>query len=319
MPSQDDLSYPVLLNAPDISTYRTGNTGVEYVHQFDSGLPGPHVMISSVVHGNELCGAIAVDHLLQNKVCPLHGKLTLAFMNVAAYHSFDPDNPSASRFVDEDFNRLWTKEELEGKRDSVELRRAREVHPIVDTVDLLLDIHSMQTNTLPLIVAGPLQKGREFAKQFGIPEMVLTDSGHKAGRRMRDYEGFSDPNTTRNALLIECGQHWEVSSSELAITAAWRFLSMLGVVSEETAAPHLRVQLPDQQQFVEVSGPYTIQTDSFSFVKKYVGLEVIPSAETIIGYDGDEPVKTPYNNCILIMPSRRQLPGDTAVRFGKYV
>ena len=109
MPSQDDLSYPVLLNAPDISTYRTGNTGVEYVHQFDSGLPGPHVMISSVVHGNELCGAIAVDHLLQNKVCPLHGKLTLSFMNVAAYHSFDLDNPSASRFVDEDFNRLWTK------------------------------------------------------------------------------------------------------------------------------------------------------------------------------------------------------------------
>ena len=319
MPSQEDLSYPVLLNAPDISTYRTGNTGVEYVHQFDSGLPGPHVMISSVVHGNELCGAIAVDHLLQNKVCPLHGKLTLAFMNVAAYHSFDFDNPSASRFVDEDFNRLWTKEELEGKRDSVELRRAREVHPIVDTVDLLLDIHSMQTNTLPLIVAGPLQKGREFAKQFGIPEIVLTDSGHKAGQRMRDYEGFSDPNTTRNALLIECGQHWEVSSSELAITAAWRFLSMLGVVSEETAAPHLRVQPPDQQQFVEVSGPYTIQTDSFSFVEKYVGLEVIPSAETIIGYDGDEPVKTPYNNCILIMPSRRQLPGDTAVRFGKYV
>ncbi len=94
---------------------------------------------------------------------------------------------------------------------------------------------------------------------------------------------------------------------------------MLGVVSKETAEPHLRVQSPDQQQFVEVSGPYTIQTDSFSFVDKYVGLEVIPSAETIIGYDGDEPVKTPYNNCILIMPSRRQLPGDTAVRFGKYV
>ena len=136
---------------------------------------------------------------------------------------------------------------------------------------------------------------------------------------MRDYEGFSDPNTTRNALLIECGQHWEVSSSDLAITAAWRVLSMLGVVSEETAALHLRVQPPGQQQFVEVSGPYTIQTDSFSFVEKYVGLEVIPSAETIIGYDGDEPVKTPYNNCILIMPSRRQLLGATAVRFGKYV
>ncbi|GIT03457.1 MAG: hypothetical protein CM1200mP28_07160 [Deltaproteobacteria bacterium] len=56
-------------------------------------MPGPHVMISSVVQRNELCGAIAVDHILQNNVRPLKGKLSLAFMNVDAYLSFDPDNP----------------------------------------------------------------------------------------------------------------------------------------------------------------------------------------------------------------------------------
>ena len=319
MPATDDLTYPVSLTPPDISAYRKGNSGVEYIHQFDSGKPGPHVMISAVVHGNELCGAIALDHLLQNEVRPLRGKLTLAFMNVSAFLSFDPGNPTFSRFIDEDFNRLWSKDVLGGNRDSMELRRAREVHPIVDTVDMLLDIHSMQTTTLPLIVAGPLVKGREFARQLGIPEMVVSDSGHKAGRRMRDYDGFSDPDSPKNALLIECGQHWEVSSAELAITAAWRFLMILGVISEETAAPHLRVQPPAKQHFVEVSGPYTILTDSFRFVEKYVGLEVIPSAGTVIGYDGDKAVKTPYDNCVLIMPSRRQLPGDTAVRFGQFL
>ncbi|HBL56481.1 MAG TPA: hypothetical protein DDZ36_11585, partial [Deltaproteobacteria bacterium] len=185
MPATDDLTYPVSLTPPDISAYRKGNSGVEYIHQFDSGKPGPHVMISAVVHGNELCGAIALDHLLQNEVRPLRGKLTLAFMNVSAFLSFDPGNPTFSRFIDEDFNRLWSKDVLGGNRDSMELRRAREVHPIVDTVDMLLDIHSMQTTTLPLIVAGPLVKGREFARQLGIPEMVVSDSGHKAGRRMR--------------------------------------------------------------------------------------------------------------------------------------
>ncbi|SVB51743.1 uncharacterized protein METZ01_LOCUS204597, partial [marine metagenome] len=97
MPAQEDLNYPVSLVPPDISSYRTCNTGVDYIHQFDSGKSGPHVMISSVVHGNELCGAIAVDHMLQNNVRPLKGKLSLAFMNVDAYLSFDPDNPSASR------------------------------------------------------------------------------------------------------------------------------------------------------------------------------------------------------------------------------
>ena len=319
MPEQDDLNYSVFLKPPDISAYRDGNTGVDYVHQFDSGKPGPHVMLSAVVHGNELCGAIALDHLLKNKVRPLQGKLTLAFMNVAAFLSFDPENPTFSRFIDEDFNRLWTKDVLAGNRDSVELRRAREVHPIVDTVDLLLDIHSMQTTTFPLIVAGPLAKGRDFASQFGITEMVVSDSGHKAGRRMRDYEGFANPESPKNAMLIECGQHWEVSSSELAIAAAWRFLSMTVVISEETAVPHLSVHPQVKQKFVEVSGPYTIKTDSFRFVERYVGLEVIPAAGTIIGYDGEEPLKTPYENCVLIMPSRRQLPGDTAVRFGKFL
>jgi predicted deacylase len=319
MPEQDDLNYSVFLKPPDISAYRDGNTGVDYVHQFDSGKPGPHVMLSAVVHGNELCGAIALDHLLKNKVRPLQGKLTLAFMNVAAFLSFDPENPTFSRFIDEDFNRLWTKDVLAGNRDSVELRRAREVHPIVDTVDLLLDIHSMQTTTFPLIVAGPLAKGRDFASQFGITEMVVSDSGHKAGRRMRDYEGFANPESPKNAMLIECGQHWEVSSSELAIAAAWRFLSMTVVISEETAVPHLSAHPQVKQKFVEVSGPYTIKTDSFRFVERYVGLEVIPAAGTIIGYDGEEPLKTPYENCVLIMPSRRQLPGDTAVRFGKFL
>jgi len=319
MPEQDDLNYPVFLKPPDISAYRDGNTGVDYVHQFDSGKPGPHVMLSAVVHGNELCGAIALDHLLKNKVRPLQGKLTLAFMNVAAFLSFDPENPTFSRFIDEDFNRLWTKDVLAGNRDSVELRRAREVHPIVDTVDLLLDIHSMQTTTFPLIVAGPLAKGRDFASQFGITEMVVSDSGHKAGRRMRDYEGFANPESPKNAMLIECGQHWEVSSSELAIAAAWRFLSMTVVISEETAVPHLSAHPQVKQKFVEVSGPYTIKTDSFRFVERYVGLEVIPAAGTIIGYDGEEALKTPYENCVLIMPSRRQLPGDTAVRFGKFL
>ena len=40
------------------------------------------------------------------------------------------------------------------------------------------------------MMAGPLEKGRSLAHQVQIPEMVVTDWGHKAGRRMRDYEGF---------------------------------------------------------------------------------------------------------------------------------
>ena len=186
-------SYSVELEAFDISRRRRGETGIDYVTTFDGGAPGPHVMLSALVHGNELCGAHALDYLLREGVRPERGKLTLAFMNVAAYARFDPSNPAASRYVDEDFNRLWSTDVLDGPRDSVELGRAREIRPLMDTVDLLLDIHSMQHATAPLMLAGPLDKGRRLAAEVAAPVHVVCDAGHAAGTRLRDYAAFGDP------------------------------------------------------------------------------------------------------------------------------
>ncbi|MEI6737803.1 MAG: succinylglutamate desuccinylase, partial [Pseudomonadota bacterium] len=94
--------YAVELVPPDITPYRDGNTGVEYVTTFDSGIPGPHVMVNAVTHGNEICGAIALDRLFKMKARPRRGKLSLSFANVAAYHCWDASHPHANRYVDED-------------------------------------------------------------------------------------------------------------------------------------------------------------------------------------------------------------------------
>src|SRR6185369_8876300 len=117
----------VELQAPDIQPHRASNTGTEYVHTFDSGKPGPHVLVNALTHGNEICGAIVVDRLLRRNVRPVRGRLTLAFANVAAFLRFDPVNPYATRFVDEDFNRVWRPATLDGPGKSVELARAREL------------------------------------------------------------------------------------------------------------------------------------------------------------------------------------------------
>src|SRR3546814_10987198 len=74
-----------------------------------------------------------------------------------------------------------------------------------------------------------------------------------------------------------------------------------------------------EQRFVEVTGPVTITSENFRFVETFNGLEVIPKAGTVIAYDGDAPVTTPYDDCVLIMPSRRLNPGASAVRPGRYV
>ncbi len=313
-----DKLFEIELSPPDISPYKAGNTGVDYVTTFDSAWPGPHVMVNAVTHGNEICGAIAVDLLFRQDLRPTKGKLTLSFANTAAYHAFDPEDPTASRYVDEDFNRLWSPDVLDGPRDSVELRRARELRPIFDQVDILLDIHSMQRGTAPLAMAGPLPKGRELAAAVGYPACVVIDSGHAGGVRLRDYAGFGDEASSGNAMLVECGQHWEASSAAVAIETTFRLLRHLDVIDPALADGHLASE-PPPQRFIEVTQAVTIKTDRFAFTGDFKGLEVIPTAGTVIAHDGDEPIATPYDDCVLIMPSLRRKTGQTAVRLGRYV
>ena len=316
-----DLTYNVELTPPDIEPYRAGNTGIDYVTSFDAPEAGPHVLVTALTHGNEICGAIALDKLFRAGVRPRRGRLTLAFDNVAAYREFDPRYPIASRYVDEDFNRLWSPATLDGPRRSVELERARALRPVVDVADYLLDLHSMQYATAPLMLAGLLPRSRELARRVGIPELIMCDAGHAAGPRMRDYGGFGDPASAKTALLIECGQHWERRAAEVATDVMLRFLIALDVVTRDDVAA---LGGPDfdahpRQRVIEVTDAVTITSDRFDFADDFRGLEVLASKGSLIGRDDGREVRTPYDECVLIMPSRRLVRGQTAVRLGRYV
>jgi predicted deacylase len=316
-----DITYTVELTPPDIEPYRRGNTGIDYVTTFTAAAPGPHVVVCAVTHGNEICGAIAVDKLFRADFRPRRGKLTLAFNNVAAYREFDPRYPIASRYVDEDFNRLWSPATLDGPRQSTELARARTLRPIIDAADYLLDLHSMQHATAPLMLAGVLPKSRDLARRVGIPELIMCDAGHAAGPRMRDYGGFGDPASPKAALLIECGQHWERRAAEVATDVTLRFLIAAGVATADDLAPLGGPDFAAQpsQRVIEVTEAVTITGDRFEFVDDFRGLEVLPKKDSLIGHDGTREVRTPYDGCVLIMPSRRLVRGQTAVRLGRYV
>jgi predicted deacylase len=312
-----DMEYPVELIAPDISPYRRGNIGIEFAATYDSGRAGPHVLISALVHGNELCGAIALDWLHRQDPRPVAGKLTLVFANADAYALWDAADPTISRWVDEDLNRLWSDTILDGPRDSAELRRARALRPIVADANLLLDIHSMQTGMPPLLLSGPLARGRDLARKVGMPALVVADSGHAQGPRMRDYGSFSDPASTDNALLVEAGQHWAKSSADMAIETAVRFLRASGIFKE--FAPDIGTGITPTQRFVEVTQPVTITAERFTFAQPFIGGEVLAKCGTLVGWDGDVPIATPYDDCVLIMPTRRPWKGMTAVRFGRFI
>lgn len=290
-----------------------------YVISLESGKPGPHAVITSLVHGNELSGAWALITLMQQGIKPKRGRLSLAFVNVQAFNRFDPGQPKASRYLDQDLNRLWDEARLDSMERSRELDRARELQPLIESADWLLDLHSMQHAAEPLLLAGLTAKGLDLARAMGYPRLIVTDGGHRNGARMRDFGAFADPGRPDTAMLVECGQHWQRSSIDIAITSCRQFLAAIDLVEPGLLDRLGRAPKAGPQQVIQVTDAMTVKSGPFRFSRTVRGLDVIAKAGTVIAFDGDQPVSTPYDNCVLIMPSKRLTRGLTAVRLGRFV
>jgi hypothetical protein len=76
---------------------------------------------------------------------------------------------------------------------------------------------------------------------------------------------------------------------------------------------------PEPQRVIEVTTTVTITSDMFRFAQPVHGLQSIPKMGTVYAMDGNTQVRTPYDDCVLIMPTRRPKKGETAVRIGRYV
>ena len=310
---------PIEVEFPDLSPHSAGNTRIAYAWSFAARRAGPHVLLQALTHGNEVCGAIALDWMLREGLRPVRGTLTIVFANVAAYQRFDRADPFASRCVDEDFNRLWTADVLDGPRESAELKRARELRPLYDRAEHLLDLHSMSEPCPPLAMAGLRRKNLDLARAIGTPQHVVIDGGHSAGRRLRDYAFFDDANDPRRALLVECGQHWERAAPAVAKQAVLRFLRHFDMADRTVLDAHLDASPCPPQKLIEVTTTVTIGSDEFAFTIPVRALQTIPRAGTAYAVDGGTAIRTPHDDCVLIMPTRRPKRGETAVRLGRYL
>ena len=169
----------------------------------------------------------------------------------------------------------------------------------------------------PLWVTGTLPRNVAFAQSLQTDCQAIIDSGHADGVRMRDYGGFADANGSRIALLLEAGQHWDSSTVHVARNCLMRFLVQTGSLDRQDVAPEMLA--PDRTPPAPVRVTHRVVAESmdFGFTQPFTGGEVIVKAGTVIARQAGNDVTTPYDNCVLVMPSVRQLRvGVTTVRFG---
>jgi predicted deacylase len=303
--------FPVRLTLPDLTPRLVGNVGVPGVWQFEAAAPGPHVVVTAVIHGNEIAGALALTEMLQAGPKPARGVLTLIFANLDALARFDPANPTASRFAEEDMNRLWEPAVLDGPRQSSELDRARVLRPLIEQADVLLDLHSMLWPSDPLILCGPSEKGRALAQAVGSPNLVVADHGHVSGRRLIDFDPFVDPDDPRTAILVEAGQHWQPETVDAMLDAVRGVLAATGL--GPAVAPR------GIARCAEVTVAVTVASGGFTFTRSFRGGDVIKQRDTLIAVDGTLEIRTPHDDCLLVMPSLRPARGHTAVRLARFI
>ena len=274
--------FPVRIAPPDLGPWRDAASGLAGVVTRRAETAGPHLVLTALMHGNEIAGAIVLDRMLRRGAVPWRGRLTLAFLNLDAFDQFDAGDPTASRFVDEDMNRIWDADQLDGPRVSSELIRARRLRRVIDTADILFDLHSMLWDGTPLILCSTTARGRGLACAIATPSLVVS------------------------------GQHWTeatVEMTERSVTALLAHLGMGPKPASVRAGPVL---------CTEVTDTITASTGQFVFSAPYRGGDTIPRAGTVIATDGVQPIATPYDDCMLVMPNLRPTRGHTAVRLARY-
>ena len=296
----------------DLAPYREGNTGIPYVHRFDSGRPGPDVLVNALTHGNEFCGMVAATHLLDQGVRPRIGTLTVSFANVEAYESFDTGRPLDSRQLVHNLNRIWSPAWLDGDEQSPELRRARELRPVVAAADHILDLHSTSTDVQPFWVYS-FERNGHAAMAIGLPRVHLVmPAGLGSGTPIIRHGRHGEMDHHGVALVAECGGHFKRASGEMAKRVTHRFLAHFGLVEAaetlagdagDAGAPQQRYQLLETRM---------VKTESFAFARPIIGFETFAKGE-LIATDGNEEVRAPCDECTVMMPTRRPIVGREGV------
>ena len=221
---------------------------------------GPRLIVLGAVHGNETCGSVAIGRVTAELD---HGALAVARGAV----TFVPvTNPLAyakgERAGDRNLNRnLFPREVAADFEDRI----ANRLCPLLAQHDVLLDLHSTRAATQAFCMLGPrdnqgevepfAQAAREraLARALGVSRFVEGWLGTyaKGVRRRRERGaagltadlryGMGTTEYMRSvggyALTLECGQHEDPASPEVAYRAIRNALAHLTLVDEPAPPP----------------------------------------------------------------------------------
>lgn len=299
---------------------------------FASPNPGTRLIVLGAVHGNEICGTLAIGRIIK----AFHeGTLQLQQGSV----TFVPvTNPLAyekkQRMGDRNLNRnLYPRPDPQDFEDRI----ANWLCPLLAAHDVLLDLHSFHTGGVPFALVGPLDNaGRlepfrfareeeQLARCLGVNRFVdgWLDTYAKGVQNRLSRQAGGDRSidaisadvkygvgTTEYmrenggyAVTLECGQHEDPHAPEVAYTAIRNTLVHLGLVAGPTPA---YVRGAEALSLCEVIDR---AHDGDQFVKAWRSFDPVAAGECIGHRATGEAVTAPFEGRI-VFPNPNAKPGQ---------
>ncbi len=293
--------------------------------------PGPRLIVTGAVHGNETCGTQAIRRLL-GELAQGHLEITrgqLTFVPVCNPLAFS----RGQRMGERNLNRRL--QPSHAPRDN-EDRIANVLCPLLAAHDVLLDLHSFRGPGKPFVLCGPPNNtgalepfGHEaqevaLATHVGVDRIVEGWMSAYAGgieqRRARAAAGDSaaaaaieDPSygvgTTEYmrsqggyAVTLECGQHDDPAAPEVARHAILQTLALLGLADVPLQAPSGSFEALKLTQVLDR------HAEGDFFVKEWSSFDAVTAGELIAKRSSGEEVRAPQSGRI-VFPDVNAKPG----------
>lgn len=297
------------------------------IHQYAGLAKGPRLLVTGAVHGNEVCGSLAITRLLaeldRGALRLLRGTLScVPVVNPLAYQR-------GQREGERNLNRNLRPHPIP---QDYEDRIANQLCPLLAAHDVLLDLHSFQGQGQAFVMLGPRDNTGELepfahaAQEAALaaalgPTRIVEGwlSTYELGLRRRAERGapYQDPHygmgTTEYmrsqggyGVTLECGQHADPQAPEVAYRAVLRTLVLLGMVAPEAVEAHRPASPPELLKLYEVVDR---AHEGDRFEREWASFDAVSQGQRIGTRHDGSAVLAPADGRI-VFPNAKALPGQ---------
>lgn len=270
---------------------------------FNSGKIGPRTAIFVGIHGNEICGILALEEVLK-KVIIDFGSVIFVYGNIKAINK-------KVRFTEFNLNRAFGDSNYytDKIKKTYEYKRAQRLKKYLSKIDILLDVHSTSDKkSEPFIICEKNAKNiiKNFSNKFN--KVVYGLGFIQPG----GIDGYMN-NLGKIGICIECGFHKDTKAISLAKKTIFNFLESSGNIKIKTSN-NLNSII---RKYIKITNLYITKSNNFTLSKPFFNFEKI-NKSILIGLDEKTKVKARKDSLILFAHNRKKI-GEEGFILGKFI